>query len=411
MILLSIFNIILEVVYFLFFPCIYLLLKHKNYVEAIKANGINIQKGILFHSASMGELTAIKSLIKKHLQEYPDIKLCITSSTVSSCLEANNISPKVKGFLSVIDIPHLRNRQLKKINPGLICVVETEIWPNMLLWAKRNKVPVLFLNARMSKSTLRGYSLIKFLFKHLQAPITEIHTQSEEDAKRFREIFKKPVLVSGNLKFSIELKDYDAEQLKKEWGYNNDDFIICWGSSRPGEEELLISILPYLKQYISNLHLIIAIRHPRRLDEILELLNGLAYSCYTKREIYDPAEDILIIDTLGIFDKAYCICDIAIVGGSFYDFGGHNPLEPAYYKKPVIIGPYHYSCLDSVKKLQQEGGILISDKNSLHSDIITLYKDNELRYNMGEKAKKVLTQNARTLDIYLKALEKWLKEI
>ena len=174
---------------------------------------------------------------------------------------------------------------------------------------------------------------------------------------------------------------------------------------------MLISILPYLKQYISNLHLIIAIRHPRRLDEVLELLNGLAYSCYTKREIYDPAEDILIIDTLGILDKAYCICDIAIVGGSFYDFGGHNPLEPAYYKKPVIIGPFHYSCLDSVKKLQQEGGILISDKNSLHSDIITLYKDNELRYNMGEKAKKVLTQNARTLDIYLKALEKWLKEI
>jgi len=358
----------------------------------------------------MGELTAIKALVTKHLQEHPEVKLCITTSTVTSCAEANKISPKVKGFLSVLDLPHLRNRQLKRINPGLICIVETEIWPNMLLWAKRNKVPVLFLNARMSKSTLRGYRLLKFLFRHLQSPITEIHAQSKDDAKRYRKIFNRPVYVSGNLKFSLTLKDYNAEELRKKWGYKSDDFIICWGSSRPGEEALLISLYPSLKEVIPNLHLIIGLRHPRRLEEVIELMDNYSYSCFTMRKEYSRAEDILIIDTLGILDQAYCICDIAIVGGSFYDFGGHNPLEPAYYKKPVVIGPHHYSCKESVKKLKVAGGIIISNKDDLLADLIALYKNKELREKMGKAAKKVLTENAHTLDIYLKALEKWLKE-
>ncbi len=410
MILLSLFNILVETIYFLFFPLLYLFLKQKNYVASIKAEGEDIHKGILFHSASMGELTAIKALVTKHLQEHPEVKLCITTSTVTSCAEANKISPKVKGFLSVLDLPHLRNRQLKRINPGLICIVETEIWPNMLLWAKRNKVPVLFLNARMSKSTLRGYRLLKFLFRHLQSPITEIHAQSKDDAKRYRKIFNRPVYVSGNLKFSLTLKDYNAEELRKKWGYKSDDFIICWGSSRPGEEALLISLYPSLKEVIPNLHLIIGLRHPRRLEEVLELMDNYSYSCFTMRKEYRRAEDILIIDTLGILDQAYCICDIAIVGGSFYDFGGHNPLEPAYYKKPVVIGPHHYSCKESVKKLKVAGGIIISNKDDLLADLIALYKNKELREKMGKAAKKVLTENAHTLDIYLKALEKWLKE-
>ncbi len=92
--------------------------------QALKPKEKIFTKGFLFHSASMGELTAIKALVTKHLQEHPEVKLCITTSTVTSCAEANKISPKVKGFLSVLDLPHLRNRQLKRINPGLICIVE-----------------------------------------------------------------------------------------------------------------------------------------------------------------------------------------------------------------------------------------------------------------------------------------------
>jgi len=410
MFLLFFFNLLVEVLYFLLFPFLYLFLRQKKYLPAIKAQGEDIQKGILFHSASMGELTAIKTLVIKHLQEHPEVKLSITTSTVTSCAEANKISPKVHSFLSVLDIQHLRNKQLKRINPGLICIIETEIWPNMLLWAKQHKVPVLFLNARMSARNFKSYRMLKFLFWHLQSPITEIHTQSKEDAMRYRKIFRKPVLISGNLKFSLVLKDYNTEQLRAEWGYKKDDFIICWGSSRPGEEELLISLFPYLKEAIPNLHLIIALRHPRRLEEVKELLLNYSYSCFTTRNEKSQTEEIMLLDTLGILDQAYCICDLAIVGGSFSDFGGHNPLEPAYYKKPVIIGPYHYSCKESVKKLRQAGGIVISNKDDLGNDLITLYKNIELREKMGIAAKKVLTENARTLDIYLQALEKWLKE-
>lgn len=411
LIILSLFDILLETIYFLFYPFLYLLLKQRHYSKAIKANGINTEKGILFHCASMGELTAIKTLVTKHLQKHPEIKLCITTSTVTSCAEANQISPLVPGFLSVLDLPHLRKKQLDKINPGLICIVETEIWPNMLLWAKINKVPVLFLNARMSKRTFQSYRLLKFLFRYLQSPITEIHAQSKEDAERYEKLFNRPVLESGNLKFSLVLKNYDSNKLREEWGYTSDDFIICWGSSRPGEEELFISIFPFLKEQIPNLHIIIALRHPKRVEEVMALLNGCSYCCFSTKKENTLAEEILIIDTLGILDQAYCLCDIAIVGGSFFDFGGHNPLEPAYYRKPVVMGNYHNSCNESVKKLNTAGGILISNKNDLQNDLLTLYQNEDLRAKMGEAAKKVLTENASTLDIYLNALEKWHKEL
>ncbi|MCD8481057.1 MAG: glycosyltransferase [Candidatus Cloacimonetes bacterium] len=121
------------------------------------------------------------------------------------------------------------------------------------------------------------------------------------------------------------------------------------------------------------------------------------------------AREIVVMDTLGKLAECYAICDLAIIGGSFYDFGGHNPLEPAYYSKPIIIGNHHSSCKDSVAALQMKQAILISFKETLAEDILILLADRDLSVNMGQAARKVLTENAAALQNHMQEIEKYLR--
>lgn len=410
MILLLLFNSLLEGVFYLFYPIWYLLLKSKGYLGALNSEGEDIHKGILFHAASMGEVAAVMPLILKICAQKPKIEIGITTSTVTGLKMARQISPGVKAWLSAIDTLNLRNKQLRKINPGLICIVETEIWPNMLAYAARKRIPVIFLNARLSERSLSRYRLIKVLLSELGKPVRKIAAQSDEDAKRFAKLFNRPIINAGNLKFCLGLKDYPASQLRTEWGFSQNDLILCFGSSRPGEEALILSVWSELANQYANLKLIIAIRHPKRIEELKELFSAYPSRFYSAISQISDAKPILVIDSLGVLDKAYAICDIAIVGGSFYNFGGHNPLEPAFYSKAIIMGPYYHSCRDSVNKLNVGGGIILSNKDLLKQDLLALISEPAKRTELGINAKKVLTENAQALDIHYNEVMKIMGE-
>ncbi|MDY0151320.1 MAG: glycosyltransferase N-terminal domain-containing protein [Candidatus Cloacimonas sp.] len=404
----TIYNAIIEAVYFLCYPFLLVLLKAKNYREAMQATGADTNKGILIHAASMGEVNAVKPLILRLVEAYPETRVCITTSTVTGLKLAKDISPQVFAYLSCLDVAHLRKKQLSAINPGLICIVETEIWPNMLAWAARNRVPVVFLNARMSLRSLGRYRYLKGLLVVLGSSIKAIMAQTNADAMRFEQIFSAPVISAGNLKFSLQLAEYDAQQLRSQWNFASADYILCWGSSRPGEEALLLGILPQLRAVIPKLKLIIAVRHLQRMPEVLTLLKETDYRLFSDLETdtQKQSTEILIIDEMGVLDKAYAISDLAIVGGSFYDFGGHNPLEPAFYSKPIIIGKYHHSCKESVKKLLDGQGIIVSDADILASDILKLSFKQARSKELGVNAKKVLSDNSAALDNHLEIIRK-----
>ncbi|PKN72159.1 MAG: 3-deoxy-D-manno-octulosonic acid transferase [Candidatus Cloacimonetes bacterium HGW-Cloacimonetes-3] len=404
------FNALLEALFILFYPIVYFILRLRNYLPAIKAEGKDTNKGILFHAASMGEVNSIRPLVLALLEKHPDTSICITTSTITGLKLAKGISPRISACLSVLDVPHLRKKQLSMINPGLICIIETEIWLNLLFWASLHNVPVLFLNARMSAKSFGKYIKLANLLRSLSKSIVEIHVQSEDDAKRFEKVFRKPVYNSGNLKYALKLNNYDQVKKRKEWGFVTDDFILCWGSSRPGEEALVLSILPHLLKLIPNLKLIIAIRHPQRTNEILGLFNQVPYRLYSSM-VSDHAyeEIVLVVDCLGVLEQAYAICDLAIVGGSFFDFGGHNPLEPAYYAKAIIMGGYYQSCRDSVKRLLLGKGIVVSDNIKLEQDILLLVQNADLRISLGKNAKQVLLNNSLALEKQLHAIEGCLR--
>lgn len=397
-------NMFLEGIYWLIFPLLYGYLAYKGYLESIRAKGEDLEKGVLFHAASLGEVAAIRPLVLSLSGRYPAIKIGITTTTLGGLQQAIGITPRVKAWLAVLDLPHLRRKQLAKLNPGLICIVETEIWPNLLAWAAQNKVPVLFLNARMSARSLEHYKMIKLMFGYLESPIRAVLAQSETDAQRFTQIFKCPVHMAGNLKYCLQLPDYKPIELRAEWGYEQNDRIICFGSSRPGEEAMILSLWPKLKARFKHSKLIIAIRHPKRLPELVKLLSETPHQLYSQARINPETADVLIIDVLGVLDKAYALCDIAIVGGSFFDFGGHNPLEPAYYSKPVIMGQYHQSCRESVQKLVASEGLIISNPDSLLRDLTELLDDPDQRIHRGNKARQVLQDNSRALQVHQEAV-------
>ncbi len=386
------------------YPLIWLVLWRKNYLQAIRSDYTEAQ--ILIHASSLGEINAVAELIKA-LQDR-GYKLAINTVTVTGRERAKQLFPELPISLSALDIGHLRKIQMRKIKPQLILIAETEIWPNMLYAAKINAIPVIFVNARISEKSLKSFLKARSLIAFLSSSVRLILAQSEDDNRRLASLFPGKCLTAGNLKYALKLPEHDSQQLRMKWGYREDDLILCWGSSRPGEEELLLKILPRLLAEFPRLKLILAPRHPKRISEVSALLTGSEYQMFSQEQPETRA-GILVIDVLGRLTEAYAICDLAIVGGSFMDFGGHNPLEPAFYAKAIIIGRYYSSCRDSVKQLLSDHAILISESRTLQEDILALLCDKALRDSMGQAARKVLTKNAHALENHIREIEQCLK--
>lgn len=400
LVLFSLYQLGLELVYLFGFPLVWLILRFKHYSEAIaKPQG---DAEILIHAASLGEINALASLI--HSLKDSGYRIAINTITVTGRDRARSLFPELHCSLAPLDIPHLKIRQMRQLKPKLILIAETEIWPNILYAAQRFQIPLLFINARISARTLDSYRMLLPLLQDLGSSVRGVLAQSELDRKRFEQIFPGRVKKAGNLKFAIDLPSYDVLALRKQWGYEKSDLVLCWGSSRPGEELLLLSIYAELKQQFPQLRIILAPRHPKRLKEIEQKLMGYDYILHSQMQA-GKAHEIVLIDSLGRLAQCYAMCDLAIIGGSFYDFGGHNPLEPAFYGKAVLIGNYHAACRDSVAILQQSKAIIISSEKELAEDLSMLLNDRLLRTNMGAAARLVLTENASALDNHIKEIE------
>jgi 3-deoxy-D-manno-octulosonic-acid transferase len=395
-------NILLELVFWLTYPVLYPVLRKKRYLASLDPRAESSRGGILFHAASVGEVNALRPLLKEISRRYPQRWVVITTNTVTGLKVASGLG--YPAYLSVLDLPHLRKAQLAAIAPRLVCVAETELWLNLLHQAGKQNIDVAFVNARISQRSLDRYALLKPLLRQLRRPVKAILCQSAADAGRFQRLFGLSATVCGNLKYAIELPDHDAVAIRKKYSFRPDDFIVCLGSSRPGEEELLQGMLPVLNDKIPNLKLVLAVRHPQRSGEVVRMFEGA--SRFSKPETYGA--QVTIIDEIGHLNEFYAICDLALVGGSFYDFGGHNPLEPAFYGKAILMGPYHRSCLESVNQLKAWGGIEVCAAEQLAGKIVDLAADPNRRLTLGANAKKCIHDNSESLEKHIKGLEPWL---
>ena len=394
-----------SILYFIFNPFLKIIFFKHNFKQRISFRNLYLENTVWIHCASLGEVNAVKPLVKKLLETNNEKNFLMTCVTKTGLNAAKEISGKLIVRQFPLDIAHIMKKAFKAFKPNLIILVETEIWPNMLNQAYKAKIPVLMINARLSHKSFKRYRLFKWFLRREFSVIKMVCAQSDKDADKFKQLKFKNVINANNLKFAMELPEYQTHVLRQAWGYKFNDFIIAIGSSRPGEELLIKKVFEKLQLIIPKLKIIIVPRHLHRLTDVTALFSSKDYSLFSE-SIIDKS--ILIVDEMGVLPQVYALSDIAIIGGSFYNFGGHNPLEAVWYEKPVIIGEYHQSCLATVEKLMTEKAIIVSNTDQLFNDILTLYQNIEHRLHIGKKAKEILLENQYALKNHWDALKPWI---
>ncbi|WP_225639328.1 lipid IV(A) 3-deoxy-D-manno-octulosonic acid transferase [Candidatus Profftia sp. (ex Adelges kitamiensis)] len=377
-----------------------------------------ISGGIVLHSVSVGETFTAIPLIKALRDIYPILSITITTMTpTGSDLVRSILNKEVYNFYLPYDLPGSINRFLDRVKPTLVIIMETEIWPNFITLLHKRKIPIVIVNARLSVSSAKGYAKCGSFIRDILSYITLIMAQNKEDGDRFIALGlkKSQLAITGNLKCDISLPKQLAEKivmLRRKWALQCPVWIAA--STHKGEEEVLIKAHKKLIDNFPNLLFILVPRHPERCVDVIKLIKqeGLSYITRSSGNIPSNKIQVVIGDTIGELMLFYGISDIAFVGGSLVNLGGHNPLEPAAHHIPILMGPCTINFKDICAKLKKAHGLItVRDINSLVKEITMLLLYEENRNNYGRYAFEVLHQNKGALKKILHLLECNIRKI
>lgn len=373
--------------------------------------------GILLHSVSVGETLAAVPLVRALRHRYPSMPITVTTMTPTGSERAASAFGKdVHHVYLPYDLPGSMNRFLDNVNPRLVIIMETELWPNMIALLHKRKIPLVIANARLSERSAKGYKKLGKFMQRLLQRITLIAAQNQEDGERFISLGLKrsQLTVTGSLKFDISVTPELAARaitLRRQWAPRRPVWIAT--STHDGEESIILDAHRKLLTRFPNLLLILVPRHPERFSTARELTQkaGLSYTLRSSGKIPSGSTQVVIGDTMGELMLLYGIADVAFVGGSLVDRGGHNPLEAAAHAIPVLMGPYTLNFKDICAKLQQADGLItVTDADSLDKEIGTLLTDEDYRLYYGRHAVEVLHQNQGALQRLLQLLEPHLPQ-
>jgi 3-deoxy-D-manno-octulosonic-acid transferase len=349
---------------------------------------------IWIHAASVGEVGAAGALIAALKANAPDRKVVFSTFTDTG----NAMAQRCAGVEAVVflplDHPLFVRRALNQFDPVALIVIETEIWPNLLHEAYKLGIPTLLLSGRLSERALKRYLICRGFFRRVMQCFAVLGVQSEEDKIRITRLGAEPerVTVSGNLKrvarMPLDNDDFGSSRSHGRSAARRPLLVV--GSSHKGEEEIFLGVFTILKKRFPDLQLAVAPRHPERFEEVERLLRNSGLSFVKKSQMdgrlgFD--QDVMLINTLGDLGKFYARADVTFVGGSLVDVGGHNLLEPAFFKKPVLFGPAMANFKMLAEELKQSGGgFEVRDRDDLLREITALLADPEKRRRAGEKA-------------------------
>ena len=308
---------------------------------------------IWIHAVSVGEAVAAAALARSlqlHMHNWPIVVSTVTETGQAQARAAiGELAEMI--FYAPFDFSWNVRHFANYFDPAAYVVMETELWPNILLEMQRRRVPAFLVNGRLNDKSYNGYKKLNFALRRPLRTFRACLMQTEEDQDRIIDLGVSPkrVRVMGNCKFDAlpePMTPDERSALRAQFGMNDEDFILVAGSTHPGEEEIIFAeikaIRPRLEKKV-RLRLIIAPRHPERFDEVADLAqkSGLRIGRFSDGRADSP--DILILDTMGQLARWFGIGDAAFVGGSLSDkIGGHNLLEPAAHGIPVLHGPYMY---------------------------------------------------------------------
>lgn len=389
----------------------------QRWSERFAQTKIRLNNSVWIHSVSVGETIAAEPLVRKLLANHPNENFVITTTTPTGSdvvKRLYNDCNNVYHMYIPYDVIPFVNSFFVKLNPKLFVIIETEIWPNILNKCYAENVPVIITNARLSRRSMRNYTKIPFGKNFLFSNISTISAQSEKDAKRFFSLGvpKDRVSVTGNLKYNMITPDNLASSTKilKE-SINNRPVWIA-GSTHPGEEEIILKAHKEVLKLLPECLLILVPRHKERFSKIEKMIAGELFSCQKrsiyKNEIFSHTQ-VYLGDTMGELLSLYNISDIAFVGGSLIDNGGHNMLEPAALAKPIVTGTSLYNFSQISKELiRNKAMIRVKNHNELANTIIKIFKENHIHEEMSAGAIKTFKSNSDALEKQYSNIVKFL---
>ena len=360
---------------------------------------------IWVHGVSVGETIAAAPLVRLLIKRFPDHSILLTTTTPTGSQQVRKqFGESVEHVYLPYDLPGAVKRFTQKTRPEIAIIMETEIWPNLFAQCASQDIPVVIANARLSERSTRSYKKLEVLTAEALSRVTLVAAQGRQDAERFIELGAAPGRVQyiGNIKFDIQVPATVKEQgvlLRRQLGAVRPVWIGA--STHEGEDAVLLDAFDELRQRHSTACLILVPRHPERFEPVARLCEQRGYRL-ARRSSGDPLDEqiqVLLGDTMGELMMFYAASDVAFVGGSLVETGGHNPLEPAALSMPVLTGPHYFNFAEIYPALLAEGGAQeVKDSQTLAEALARLFDADQQRRSQGEAAYSVVEQNRGALN-------------
>ncbi|WP_297793081.1 lipid IV(A) 3-deoxy-D-manno-octulosonic acid transferase [uncultured Marinobacter sp.] len=361
---------------------------------------------IWVHAVSVGETIAAAPLVKALLRRNPEVPILMTAMTPTGSARAKAMfGNQVRYAYSPYDTPGAVRRFAERVRPMALVIMETELWPNMIANTFLHDVPIFLINARLSERSARGYERVPSLVRPLLQSICWIAAQAEEDAGRFLRIGAEPesVSVTGSIKFDVDISAQlrsEASALRQQLGEHRPVWIAA--STHDGEDQQILEAHKAVLRKFPSALLVIVPRHPERFDKVAELMEPMGLKLSRRSGATEPVpEDVQVYlgDTMGELLMLYGASDIAFVGGSLIERGGHNPLEPAAWGMPVLSGPHIFNFETIYNRLDAGHGLYLTPSSAALADcVMTLMADPDSARRAGDNALAVVDANRGALE-------------
>ncbi len=367
--------------------------------------------GIWLHAVSVGESIAAAPVVKALQQQYPDLPITVTCMTPTGSERIQSMfGDSVQHCYLPYDLPLASKRFLKRLQPRLAIVMETELWPNHINQCARLKIPVVLANGRLSERSARGYGRFPKLVAPMLKQISALAVQSAIEAQRFIELGARAetVKVIGSIKYDQQVAEglpEQAQTLREQWQASQRPIWIA-ASTHEGEDALILAAHQQLLRLFPKALLILVPRHPERFESVYALCieQGMRVQRRSTGALVTAEQQVLLGDTMGELMFLYALADVALVGGSLIKHGGHNMLEPVALAKPTLTGLHYFNFLEIAEQLLEAGGLqTVADSSQLAQAVSRLWTSHSHTEKMCRAAQQVLQRNQgalqRLLDI------------
>jgi 3-deoxy-D-manno-octulosonic-acid transferase len=327
---------------------------------------------IWFHACSVGETLSLQPLVQMLNVGVPNVRFVFSTITKTGQQVAIQRFAEYgvgNTFYFPIDLASIDKRVLDWIQPAMLIIVDTEIWPNILNQAHRCGIPVVLVNGRISASSFRYYHRAKPVLRRVFRNYRILMMQSEADAQRIAQMGAPPgkIVVTGNIKFDRDLVATDssealARDLEESLGLGDESApLIVAGSTHPDEEQVLLDVLRRIRNTpsLEKTRLLLAPRHPERFEPVAQLVvrSGFSLRRRTERAGQGQNAEVLLLDSVGELATVYRFATIVFVGGTLIRHGGHSIMEPALYSKAIVVGPSMDNFRHIFNEFQMHGGV------------------------------------------------------